>query len=35
MIAGLIGMTQAKDIFSFFAFWELMSSLGAVGGDLP
>ncbi len=26
MIAGLIGMTQAKDIFSFFAFWELMSS---------
>ena len=26
MVAGLIGMTQAKDIFSFFAFWELMSS---------
>jgi formate hydrogenlyase subunit 3/multisubunit Na+/H+ antiporter MnhD subunit len=26
MIAGLLGMTQAKDIFSFFAFWELMSS---------
>jgi len=26
MIAGLIGMTQAKDVFSFFAFWELMSS---------
>jgi formate hydrogenlyase subunit 3/multisubunit Na+/H+ antiporter MnhD subunit len=26
MIAGLIGMTYAKDILSFFAFWELMSS---------
>lgn len=26
MIAGLLGMTSAKDIFSFFAFWELMSS---------
>ncbi|TBW36631.1 oxidoreductase [Siculibacillus lacustris] len=26
MIAGLIGMTAAKDVFSFFAFWELMSS---------
>lgn len=26
MIGGLIGLTQAKDIFSFFAFWELMSS---------
>ncbi|MGD0639790.1 MAG: proton-conducting transporter membrane subunit [Roseiarcus sp.] len=26
MIAGLLGMTAAKDIFSFFAFWELMSS---------
>ena len=26
MIAGLLGMTQAKDIFSFFGFWELMSS---------
>ena len=26
MIAGLLGLTQAKDIFSFFAFWELMSS---------
>ncbi|SJZ53435.1 proton-conducting transporter membrane subunit [Consotaella salsifontis] len=26
MIAGLLGMTAAKDIFTFFAFWELMSS---------
>ena len=26
MVAGLIGLTQARDIFSFFAFWELMSS---------
>ncbi|MEF2074620.1 proton-conducting transporter membrane subunit [Consotaella aegiceratis] len=26
MIAGLLGMTTAKDIFTFFAFWELMSS---------
>ncbi len=26
MIAGLIGLCAAKDIFSFFAFWELMSS---------
>ncbi|WP_237153112.1 proton-conducting transporter transmembrane domain-containing protein [Oryzibacter oryziterrae] len=26
MIAGLLGMTAAKDIFSFFGFWELMSS---------
>ena len=35
MIAGLLGMTQAKDIFSFFAFWELMSFVGAVGGNRP
>ena len=26
MIAGLIGLCAASDIFSFFAFWELMSS---------
>ncbi len=26
MIAGLLGMTSARDIFTFFAFWELMSS---------
>jgi formate hydrogenlyase subunit 3/multisubunit Na+/H+ antiporter MnhD subunit len=26
MIGGLLGMTAAKDIFTFFAFWELMSS---------
>lgn len=26
MIAGLIGLCAARDIFSFFAFWELMSS---------
>jgi formate hydrogenlyase subunit 3/multisubunit Na+/H+ antiporter MnhD subunit len=26
MMAGLIGLCSAKDIFSFFAFWELMSS---------
>lgn len=26
MIAGLIGMCSAKDIFTFFGFWELMSS---------
>jgi formate hydrogenlyase subunit 3/multisubunit Na+/H+ antiporter MnhD subunit len=26
MIAGLLGMTAAKDIFTFFGFWELMSS---------
>lgn len=26
MIAGLIGLTAAKDVFSFFAFWEVMSS---------
>jgi formate hydrogenlyase subunit 3/multisubunit Na+/H+ antiporter MnhD subunit len=26
MIAGLLGMATARDLFSFFAFWELMSS---------
>jgi formate hydrogenlyase subunit 3/multisubunit Na+/H+ antiporter MnhD subunit len=26
MIAGLLGMTAAKDVFTFFGFWELMSS---------
>ncbi|MDC7785211.1 proton-conducting transporter membrane subunit [Rhodoplanes sp. TEM] len=26
MIAGLIGMTAATDVYGFFAFWELMSS---------
>ncbi|MDR3373735.1 MAG: proton-conducting transporter membrane subunit [Ancalomicrobiaceae bacterium] len=26
MIAGLIGLCSAKDIFTFFGFWELMSS---------
>ncbi|MCF8480388.1 MAG: oxidoreductase [Rhodospirillum sp.] len=26
MIAGLLGMTAATDLFSFFAFWELMSA---------
>jgi formate hydrogenlyase subunit 3/multisubunit Na+/H+ antiporter MnhD subunit len=26
MIAGLLGLTSAKDVFTFFAFWELMSS---------
>lgn len=26
MVAGLVGLCAATDIFSFFAFWELMSS---------
>ncbi|MCE1236061.1 MAG: oxidoreductase [Hyphomicrobiales bacterium] len=26
MIAGLIGLTAARDVFSFFGFWEVMSS---------
>ena len=26
MIAGLLGMTAAADLFNFFAFWELMSA---------
>lgn len=26
MVAGLLGLCAAKDIFSFFGFWELMSS---------
>jgi formate hydrogenlyase subunit 3/multisubunit Na+/H+ antiporter MnhD subunit len=26
MIGGLVGLAAAKDVFSFFAFWELMSS---------
>ncbi|SKA28066.1 proton-conducting transporter membrane subunit [Consotaella salsifontis] len=26
MIAGLLGMTTARNLFTFFAFWELMSS---------
>lgn len=26
MIAGLLGMTSAKDVFTFFGFWEIMSS---------
>lgn len=26
MVAGLVGLCAARDIFSFFAFWELMSS---------
>ncbi|CAH2603853.1 Carbon monoxide-induced hydrogenase membrane protein CooM [Rhodovastum atsumiense] len=26
MVAGLLGMTTAPDLFTFFAFWELMSS---------
>ncbi len=26
MIAGLVGLTAARDVFSFFGFWEVMSS---------
>ncbi len=26
MIAGLVGLTAARDVFSFFGFWEIMSS---------
>lgn len=26
MIAGLVGLAAARDVFSFFAFWEVMSS---------